>query len=247
MNLCYGDNSANLSFSACRRFINPAKARYAMTIQSHGHVPANIDKARLEEQFQFFTSNLSLLLKHEQDILNCRDYFFTPLSFAWCSWPYFGGDGPLCLGYLLLGWKDGILTEPCSGCGDKVLVLSFGGSTLSGSNSWSGFCMSCKIKVYGKDTVHKPFSNRVGFVLDLRKSHPLAVSHTEEVDDSTFDWGGTGLKPARKKQLVWTQLAAPVELSQLVQDLASGDIRTGMPLISVLSENEFQLKFSNKL
>jgi len=35
-----------------------------MTIQSHGHVPANIDKARLEEQFQFFTSNLSLLLQY---------------------------------------------------------------------------------------------------------------------------------------------------------------------------------------
>jgi hypothetical protein len=217
-----------------------------MTIHSHGHVPANIDKARLEEQFQFFTSNLSLLLKHEQDILNCRDYFFTPLSFAWCSWPWVWGDGPLCLGYLLMGWKDGIFTEPCPVCQDNVFVLTFGGSPLSGSNSWSGFCMSCNRKVFGSDSVHKPFSDRIRFVWYRRKLYPLAVKHTEEVDGFIFDWGGTGLKPARKRHLVRTQLAAPVELSQLVQELASNNIRPAMPLIPALIESGCGLKFSNK-
>ena len=217
-----------------------------MTIHSHGHVPANIDNARLDEQFQFFTSNLSLLLKHEQDILNCRDYFFTPLSFSWCSWPWVWGDGPLCLGYLLLGWKDGIFTEPCPVCSEKIFVLSFGGSPLSGCNSWSGFCISCNRKIFGKDSVHKPFLDRIHFVWDLRRFYPLEVSQTEEVDGFIFDWGGTGLQPARRKQLVWTQLAAPVELSQLLQDLASNNIRTALPLIRSLIENKCMLKISNK-
>jgi hypothetical protein len=222
---CYGDNSANLSFSACRRFINPAKARYAMTIHSHGHVPAHIDNARLEEQFQFFASNLSLLLKHEQHILNCRDYFFTPLAFAWCSWPYVWGDGPLCLGYLIMGWKDGILTEPCLVCGDKILVLTFGGSPLSGSNGWSGFCMSCNRKLSGRGSVHKPFLNKMSFINSLRKSYPLVVSRIEEVDGFIFDWGGSGLKPERKTRLVSTQLAEPVQLTQLVHEIATKNLR----------------------
>jgi len=94
-----------------------------MAIVSRGYAGSSLSDK--EPDFQLFTENIELLTNSQQKILETGEYFFCELPFARCSWPYVGGDGPLCLGYLLLGWKNGILLEPCPDCkGD----------------SWSGFC-----------------------------------------------------------------------------------------------------------
>ncbi|MBY0549275.1 MAG: hypothetical protein K2W95_18515 [Candidatus Obscuribacterales bacterium] len=195
-----------------------------MTIVSRGY-----DPGLQEQNTELFIEHLDFLLSSEQIILNDRDYFFTPLSFAWCSWPYVSGDGSLPLGYLLCGWKDLILSEPCPECGGTVLVFSFGGSPLSGSNSWSGFCKDCRTKQTGRDSIHKPFVKRVSYVQALRKTFPERISSWEEYDGNMFTWGGNGLQPARKRQLVWTKLANPTSLAELVAELKSGRTRRNPP------------------
>lgn len=210
-----------------------------MTIISRGHA-LNSD----EEERELFVENLDLLLSFEQVILNDRDYFFTPLSFAWCSCPYISGDGPLSLGYLLRGWKDQILKEPCPECGGTVLVFSFGGSPLSGSNSWSGFCKDCRMQQTRRDSIHKPFVKRVYYVQELKKRFPERITNWEEYDGHMFSWSGNGLQPARKRRLVWTELANSTSLPDLIDELISGRVRKNPPKTALIQNNP-KLKFSN--
>jgi hypothetical protein len=196
-----------------------------------------------EIQFQILSDHLPLILQHERDILTCADYFFCPLDFAYCSWAYVGGDGPLYLGYLLLGWRDRSLTGVCAACGGKVLVTSFGGSILSGSNGWSGICESCHSKQQGR---WEHFNVARDFVTNLRQRYPREICEWEEYEGLVFSWGGNGLEPGRKKRLVRQPLANPVSLNVLIDDLKSGSIRIAkMPNVSLLNQ-EMKLKFSRK-
>jgi|AGTN01.3.fsa_nt_gi hypothetical protein len=188
-----------------------------MTIISRGHAPNPDDQDK-----ELFVENFDLLLSSEQIILTYGDYFFTQLSFAWCSWPYISGDGPLPLGYLLQGWREQIFKEPCSACSAEVLVFAFGGSPLSGAHSWSGFCKVCRTVQSGRESIHKPFSKRISYVQQLRNRFPACAKRWEEYDGVVFSWGGTGLQPARKWRLVWTELANPTSLPDLIAELKSG-------------------------
>ncbi len=191
-----------------------------MTVVSRGY--AGSPSSEIEEAFLLFTENLDMLRANEQKILETAEYFFCELPFAWCSWPYVGGDGPLCLGFLLLGWKDGVLIEPRQGCHGECLVLSFGGSPLSGSNSWSGICAQCKMKKSNRDTVHKPFSKKVIFVCDLRKRYPQRIKKWEEFEGKKFSFAGDGLEPAVQKRLLTIELFKPVTLIDLITELKEG-------------------------
>lgn len=194
-----------------------------MTIHSFGYSsPASSEKV---EAFDLFVENLALIRKHDKDILECADYFFCPLPFASCSWPYVGGDGPLCLGYLMLGWEDGILLEQCEHCGSDCLITSFAGSPLSGSNSWSGICGTCKLKQSSKRSKHERFSDKVIFVNALRKKYPQSLSHWVDYEGAEFSFGGTGLRPAGKKRLETLHLFNPTSLQVLLVELASSRIR----------------------
>ena len=194
-----------------------------MTIVSRGY--AGSPSSNNEEEFLLFTENLDLIWANEKTILECAEYFFCDIPFASCSWPYVGGDGPLCLGYLLLGWSDGLLVEPCPGCGGECLVTSFGGSPLSGSNSWSGFCSNCKKKYSKNPSVHKPFAKKLGFIVDLRKQYPQRVTRVEEYDSQQFTFAGDGLESARKTRPVTIELFQAIPLSELIQELKEGIVR----------------------
>lgn len=212
-----------------------------MIIHSRGHAPS-LD----EQDMELFIESLDLMLRSEQIIFNDRDYFFTPLPFAWCSWPYVSGDGELFLGYLLRGWRDQILKEPCSNCsGGEVLVVSFAGSPLSGAHSWSGFCKVCRTKQSARESVHKPFLKRLSYVQQLRRRFPERISNWEEYDGFVFSWSGNGLQPARKRRLIWKELANPTSLSVLIAELKSGEFRKNPPK-TALMRNNLKLKFSNK-
>lgn len=194
-----------------------------MAIHSCGYFnPASSEKA---EAFDVFVQNLALIRHHEEDILECGDYFFCQLPFAYCSWPYISGDGPLCLGYLLLGWRDGIFREVCPACNSDCLVTSFAGSPLSGSNSWAGYCCACETKQYGKGSIHGPFYQKTKYVIDLKKQYPETFSRWVEYDSVEFSFSGTGLKPARKKQLETVELFNAVSLEELVAELATSKMR----------------------
>lgn len=140
-----------------------------MVIHLSGYIPDSHEKANRDKDFDIFTKTLGQVLRNEQTLLSDPDSYSIPLSFAYCSWPYIEGSGPLSLGQLLSGWRDGLFKEICPHCTKDALVTSFGGSPLSGTNSWTGYCIDCQKKVSGKDSQHKPFYKRIKYVLELRK------------------------------------------------------------------------------
>ena len=212
-------------------------------LYSIGYLPNEKNRQNEETQFQVFSDHLPLILQHERDILTCADYFFCPLDFAYCSWAYVGGDGPLYLGYLLLGWRDRSLNGLCTACGGTVLVTSFGGSILSGSNSWSGICESCHSKQHGR---WDHFNVARDFATNLRKRYPHEICEWEEYDGLIFSWGGNGLEPGHKKRLVHQALANPATLNALIDELKSGNVRVAkMPNVSLIKQ-EMKLKFSRR-
>ena len=109
-----------------------------MALISKGFTP-ELAESRDNEKF---IANLPLLIENVEVILDCRDYFFvSPGAFAFCSWPYIGGDGPIYLGYLLIGWCNGKLIEKCEDCSGELLIYSFGGTFSGGCKS--GVCLRC--------------------------------------------------------------------------------------------------------
>jgi hypothetical protein len=215
-----------------------------MAIISRGYELDESAADSSDREWQLFSQNIDLILKHEQDILACGDYFFCSLAFAYSSWTYVAGDGQLFLGYLLLGWRNNILIEQCPVCtSGKVSITSFGGSPLSGSNGWTGICLDCHQKQQGKHSEH--FRQWMDFVLSLRKSFPEKVSEEQEYDSQEFTFGGNGLKPVRKKKTIWKSVAEPVPIASLIDELKSGSIRKGKPPNVQLLKKDLKLKLSN--
>jgi hypothetical protein len=215
-----------------------------MTIHSHGY--AGSASSEMEEAFLLFTENLDLIRLNSQKILDTAEYFFCDLPFAWCSWPYVGGDGPLCLGFLLLGWQDGIFIEPRAGCHSECLVLSFGGSPLSGSNSWSGICAECKMKKGNRDSVHKPFYKKLIFVTDLRKRFPQRIKRWEEYQGEKFSFAGDGLEPAIQKRRKTIELFESITLVDLIYELKENMERPNNNPESGIEGDKLGIKLSRR-
>ena len=200
-----------------------------MAIHVHAYAPSDSVREKIAREEHLFCENLQLLLEHSQEIVDNYEYFFCPLSFAWCSLLYLGSSGPLSLGQLILGWNDGILLEPCPDCGGKVLVTTYGGSILSGSNAWGGFCMDCSSYKSRRGSVHKPFRKRANFASAVLKKFPEKTSYWEDYDGQAFSWGGNGFQPARKKRLIvkktYESTGETITFEVLVQELKNGNIR----------------------
>ncbi len=219
-----------------------------MAIISRGYGPDESANKDLEADWQLFSQNIDLILKHEQDILACRDYFFCSPSFACCSWPYVGGDGQLFLGYLISGWQNRLLVQPCpdSGCGGTVLITSFAGSPLSGSNHWSGYCADCQSRKSGSRTDIR-FYELVDFVSKLRQTFPASVQEIETYDGCQFCWGGSGLEQVKKNRVIWKPVAEPINLSAMIEELKSNNIRQGKPVNVLRLKRQCELKLSSSL
>lgn len=216
-----------------------------MAVHSYGHLPG-LSSTDSETELFLFVSNLSFILERRDDILQKRDYFFCSPSFSWCSWPYLGGDGPLPLGFLLTGWRDGWLTETCPECSSTVYLICFGGSPLSGSNGWTGICSGCPGVKSTRGASPDSFRARLVSVIHLRKSFPAALVEWQEYDGYEFCWGGAGLKPAKKKRLVRHLTAEPVVLETLLEDLSRGSLRQCGPPVVCLLRSEARLKYSRR-
>lgn len=137
-----------------------------MVIHSAGYAPPSRVQQNTGKDLEFLLRSFPLIWEQQEAILRQPELFEIQLDFAWCSWPYLDGDGPLCLGYLILGWQNGILQEPCSQCDSLLFITSFGGSPISGRNGWRGICLQCRQFFKGKSA---NFVERMQFVMRLRQ------------------------------------------------------------------------------
>lgn len=153
---------------------------------------------------QTFAQYLDLILKHEDTILGHPEYFLFPVT---PSKP---------LGYLILGWREGVLKESgaCTSCEADVLVVDCAGSLLSGSGWWRGICPQCKTEQEGRHGHGYGF--RWAFFRDMNQRHPEWEELRQVEDGATFIWGGTGLKPARKERVVHRRTTEPISFEQLI-------------------------------
>ncbi len=212
-----------------------------MTIISKGYCS---DSGIEDTQWELFCRYIDLLLQYRKTILNCGDYFFCHLPFAAASFPYLQGDGPLVLGHLVFGWEQNILIEQCPACERKVLITSFAGSPLSGSNSWTGLCLSCRQKQSDKHS--SAFRQWVDLILKLRQTFPAKVEQIEEYQGEEFTWGGSGLAPASKKRIVQVPVANPVTFAILIDELKTCNARSGNPVNVLLLKKCLELKPFNR-
>jgi len=88
------------------------------------------------------------------------------------------------------------------------------------------------------------FRERLVAVLVLRRAYPAEVVEWQEFDGYEFCWGGSGLKPARKRRPVRRRTAEEVNLETLLEDLSSGNLRQCGPPDVCLLRSEAGLKFS---
>lgn len=166
-----------------------------------------------------FFQDIELLVEHADEIIARAEYFHCPLAFAYCGWPYVGGGGPLALGHLLIGWREGCLIDECPGCGGDLWIFRFAGSPLSGGNWHRGFCRSCTSIERGSAP---RFGPRFLAMYELTRRYFNEVAEWHEVDAACFSWGGTGLQPCRRKIQTKRRLVEPVNLDALVATLRSG-------------------------
>ena len=189
-----------------------------MTIISTGTRPT-IDAEASAHDFAEFQTFFQLILDNEDAILKKPEYFFCQPAFSYCVWPYLPGGGMLPLGYLLKLWKNPLFAMRCNvyHTTGSVLVTSFGGSPLSGDNWCRGLCTTCLRKV--KRSWPK-FSDKVSFVIELRRAYPFEIAYSEDYGGYTFDWGGDGMKEAKKTRAVTTNVTEPVGFGTLIAELS---------------------------
>ena len=159
---------------------------------------------------------LDVIHRHLDQARSALRYFFRQPTFAYCSWPYVSGDGPLNLGIILMGYERGILTAPCSACSSRVIVSSFGGSVLSGSNKWSGTCPACRLSQSGR---WNEFSQRVIFVCEMRKEFFDGAIGKNNEECVLKEYNRKRNFPSGSLQEISSEV--PVGLAQLVQEFRS--------------------------
>ncbi len=214
-----------------------------MTIISSGSVP-DFNEMDAAKDWKLFCSNVDLVLRRVKDIIACSDYFFCRPAFGLCNWTYVNGDGPLSLGHLLLGWRDGVLVGMCPVCSGSVLVVSFAGSPLSGSNRWTGFCLGCRAR--RKGSWQSGFSAVMLYVVELRRKYPFEIGEWETYVGEVFSWGGDGTKLGVKRHLVTKHVTEPASFEALIAELMSDNCRRANPPKIIKLKEEFKLRLTKQ-
>ena len=194
-----------------------------MTIKVYAdHFPefAGESKEVAEFEYQEFLENLELLLKHGSTILSYPNYYFVEIQKCYNSILWFGGGGLLYLGFLLEGWRSGVLVDCCEHCCGEFYVMGFGGSILSGSNKFWGVCRSCREPACGRVASGDRFRSRVNWVIQMRAKHPRRRQEWQVYNGFIFTFEGNGMKPSIKKRLVSIDLAEPVPIHYLIKKLS---------------------------
>lgn len=127
-------------------------------------------------------------------------------------------------------------------CTGPVFVTRFGGLFFSGSNSWKGYCLSCRSERHGSWTSPQ-FKSRFSSVGALKRTFRSEIQEWQEYDGVIFSWGGSGLQPARKKRAVEIVPGDPVSLAVLVAELKSGKIRQGISPLIVAAQSQLHFEW----
>ena len=101
----------------------------------------------LNAESDLFIANFELLFKHNKDILDNETYRNITFHGLFISSAWVGRQRPLTLGELYFHYKHGDWIMP--DCCGSVYIISAGGSPLSGTNKYQGYCKTCKKVVYG--------------------------------------------------------------------------------------------------
>ncbi|MCF8208867.1 MAG: hypothetical protein K9K38_05620 [Rhodoferax sp.] len=88
------------------------------------------------------TGNVKLLIKNKDLIIKNPRYFYIKHSRIYISTAYMHRSAAYTLGEMLDHWQNDEMTDDKVCCG-KFYILAAGGSPLSGSTSFFGFCSKC--------------------------------------------------------------------------------------------------------
>lgn len=195
----------------------------------------------MEESAQLFFANLQLIVAHEADILRCDEYFFCRPEFSTYGISCFSSY--INVGTLLLGWRKGILIEPCRlvagarkakySCSGRAYVFRFGG--LASGTGWTGFCPTCGGSGRRMDGCRTMERVRfVGAINDTYKDWAEGLE-LEYFPSQKFSFGEPSIVPSPSARMKRTKLplVAAVSVEQLIEELQSGRIRkpTGPQLV----------------
>lgn len=211
---------------------------YAHAIEPTDNHLTTVEKRLLQD-------NSSLILNHCSTILTVAEYFFCPLSFAYCITGIPGAVVLSCalrLGHLLIGWRHGALVERCPKCNGEAFITTFGGN-LKSAIMWSeALCIGCR-ELLRFPSSREATSKRIEVVRRIVKRFPEFLEEIEHFAAYSFSWSGCGLGRATKSRIVSRQLYSAVPFDVLIYELQKGALRQRRPPVISLSQEELRRKF----
>lgn len=102
---------------------------------------------KLNAEANLFIANFELLFRHGKDILENETYRNITFYGLFISSAWISRQRPLTIGELFYHYKHGDWIMP--DCCGSVYVISGGGSPLSGTNKYNGYCSKCKKIFFG--------------------------------------------------------------------------------------------------
>lgn len=120
-----------------------------------GYISKEGDSEQRQKEDFLFSRNIDMLLTNTDYIINKPELHFCTFGNAYLSIAYMRG-GHIPLGILLSLWRDNELIDTCPDCGGRLLIIGSGGSPLSGTHSYWGYCEKCLKRNNGKK---ESFSN----------------------------------------------------------------------------------------
>lgn len=105
------------------------------------------------EDFTLFCDHFNLIKQNAKIIIADEKLFYCSFHLAMIG-NYIMGVRYLPVGLLLLLWEDEMMVDSCQECCNKIYIIGAGGSPLSGTNRYWGYCPYCEKEVKGS---YKPF------------------------------------------------------------------------------------------
>lgn len=184
-------------------------------IHVYGYGTAPGEQIRPDGRFDLLMEHLPLVLANAERILSKKEYFFcVDTSLAFLSIAY-GTGGPIPLGVLVQLWQAGELIKQCPECDGKLYVLGCGGSPLSGTHSWWGFCPECKKRIHRSN--EGKFRDLYVPIQDLLWEYPNETT-IEKGERKKFSWG-KGLVGKETPDVVIKAAIEGIALEELIRIL----------------------------
>ena len=121
-----------------------------------------------KKEYMLFLNSFDTILSNSRTIIENPEYYHCR-SINWYIGNYLTGTTYITLGRLLELWNADKFKTRCGNCGGSVYIFRIGGSILSGTCRWTGWCPICKEEVRGGNKEGKGLG---GFYKEI--DHPLS-------------------------------------------------------------------------